>query len=816
MRSVLRAVPTSSRFRVAAMASSGQDATPRTNVLGRQRSPYLLQHAHNPVAWQSWGPEAFAAARAEQKPIFLSSGYSSCHWCHVMERESFEDDEVAAVLNKHFIPVKLDKEENPAVDAVFMTYVQATSGGGGWPMSVWLTPDGLPFLGGTYFPKEDRGSQRGFLSLLRLVAQLWQDKRADILDSAADMATQLRESTAPRAAQLDGSTAASAFEAALAGVTHQLMDRYDAQHGGFGGAPKFPRPCELDVLETALSCGGDRDIAVHAAVAHTLRAMCLGGVYDHVGGGLARYSVDPLWHIPHFEKMMYDQPQVVATLCAAAASPGTSDSDARLFAHAAKGTLDFMRREMFTASDSHSVAMCASLDADSVDPGTGQLREGWFYVWTHGDVVNALAQAGIDGDTAAAFLQAYDVRPGGNVVRSSRSDPHGEFTGQNCLYLASAADVDAFGACRKALYHHREAHKPRPRRDGTAIAAWNGMCLTALSRASRLLTSPPLSDEAPSWPVTTAGLPGCHAYLALGEQIATFAQTHLWDATQQRLARSASISDAGAVLVGPAPACAADYAALAQGCCDLLCAGGNTRWLAFAEALLDALHARFGDGSGGLFSAEASQDVTLPLRLRDEYDGAEPSAASHAAAAHVALARLMGGESGAKHSKHATQLAASFSPTWTRQPLAMPGLLAALAPVMVDQQQLRPCVVIVAGDLASSACQALLDTAWRAGGMPPGRVVLPIDTAKEESVAFWTQHNPEALANAQTGLRSVGGSAVAVVCKGNACLPPVVDAARLDAVLTGAPQAQQAGQGAAASAAAVAVAAQLLGARPLD
>ena len=794
--------------------ATGAPPPPRSNVLGRQRSPYLLQHAHNPVAWQPWGKEAFAAAAAEQKPIFLSSGYSSCHWCHVMERESFEDAEVAEVLNNNFIPVKLDKEEHPAVDAVYMAYVQATSGGGGWPMSVWLTPDGLPFLGGTYFPKDDRGGQRGFLSLLRLVAQLWATKRGDILDSAADVAGQLRESTAPRAAPAD---TGSAFQTALRGVTQQMLKRYDAQHGGFGAAPKFPRPCELDVLLIALECSdADQHAGVAGAVTHTLRSMCLGGVYDHVGGGLARYSVDPLWHVPHFEKMLYDQPQVVATLCAAAAAPGTGGGDARLFGQTVRGTLDFMHREMFLPCGPDSGAMCASLDADSVDPATGELREGFFYVWAHSDVVAALEQAGIDGDTAAAFLRAYDVRPGGNVVRSSRSDPHGEFKGLNCLYLASKHGGDKFGACRHALYLHREAHKPRPRRDGTAIAAWNGMCLTALCRASRLLTAPQLCDAEPAWPVTRPGLPGCRDYLDLAEQVATFAHTHLWDASHQRLARSASVGDNGHVLVGPAPACAADYAALAQGCCDLFCAGGNTRWLAFAAALLDALHTRFGDTTGGLFSAEASPDVALPLRLRDEYDGAEPSAGAHAAAAHVALARLLGGESGAKHAQQAALLAAAFSPTWSRQPLAMPAMLASLAPALADKLQLRPCVVIVAGDMATAACNELLDTAWRTGGMHPGRVVLPMDTSREDSLAFWAQHNPEALANAQAGLLGVGGAAVAVVCTSNACLPPTADAARLAAVLTGTHQAQQAGQSAAASAAAAAVAAQLRGARPID
>ena len=826
MRALLsRTPPRTSRLprHPCAMASSSATSG---NQLGRELSPYLRQHADNPVHWRPWGAAAFAEARAQQKPVFLSSGYSSCHWCHVMAHESFEDATVAALLNESFIPVKLDKEENPGVDSVFMTYVQATTGGGGWPMSVWLTPDGHPFLGGTYYPKEDntRTGQRGFITLLRLVADLWATRRSEILDSAADVVRQLQAATQLKPAVQTSPT--TLFGASLEELAEQLMHRYDATHGGFGGPPKFPRPCELDALLTSTACRVTTADGVHAAVCHTLRAMCLGGMYDQIGGGFARYSVDELWHVPHFEKMGYDMPQLVNSLCIAAISPATSTDDAALFARTARGTLDFLRREMMK-SCAGAAGMCASLDADSVDPSTGKLREGFYYAWDAKDVDEALRLGGISADAAAAFVAAYDVRPGGNVIRSRRSDPHNEFAGLNVLYdTRPHGDVEqhaaSFGACRQALDKHREAHKPRPALDGTIIAAWNGMAISAFSRASRQLCMFS-SQQQVHFPCDTSQ----HAvreYLRSAEQMAAFAQTHLWNEHSRRLIRSARVRDdpAGSVQTSSAPGCAADYAALAQGCIDLFSAGtpDGTRWLLFAEQLLDALHIRFGDGTGGLYtsedlSADDAAGVALPLRPRDDYDGAEPSAAAHAAAAHVALARLYSQDTqaGAAHATAARRLGEAYSSRWSTQPMTMPALLNALAPQLLDTVQVPPCVVLVTGDLLNEGAQTLLDAAWTAGGWSPGRVILPIDT--ERDADFWKERNPQALESARTAIASQSqGAAVAVVCTDNACRPPVSDCMALAAMLAGTPMATQPGA-TVVSTAAGAVAQALFNAAPL-
>src|SRR5581483_9132410 len=383
------------------------------NRLARERSPYLLQHAANPVDWYPWGEEAFARARQEGKPIFLSVGYSTCHWCHVMEHESFESAEIAAVLNEHFVPVKVDREERPDVDRVYMTFVQGTTGAGGWPMSVWLTPDLKPFYGGTYFPPRAQWGRPGFVDVLTQIAQVWRADRDKIEQSAESVTAQMRDASA------GGATDAVPPAGALARTVAQFRQSFDSRRGGFGDAPKFPRPSELLFLLREFARSGDA--AAREMVLTTLRAMALGGMRDHVGGGFHRYSVDAGWRVPHFEKMLYDQAQLA--LAYAEASQVSGDP---FYAEVAEDTLLYVLREMSDPLGGFSSAE----DADSLPPEAAadpaaHKKEGAFYLW-RADELDALL-----GDDAPVVKLRFGVEEGGNAPQ----DPQQEFVGKNLLYV---------------------------------------------------------------------------------------------------------------------------------------------------------------------------------------------------------------------------------------------------------------------------------------------------------------------------------------------------------------------------------------------
>ena len=336
------------------------------NRLGRERSPYLLQHAKNPVDWFAWSDEAFAKARADDKPIFLSIGYSTCHWCHVMEHESFESAAVAAVLNEHFVSIKVDREERPDVDRVYMTFVQATTGSGGWPMSVWLTPDLKPFYGGTYFPPSSQWGRPGFVDILQEIARVWRAERPKVMQSAEAMTTQLRTLEQPSpAGTVPGADA-------LAQTVNQFREAFDSRHGGFGEAPKFPRPSELLFLLREHARTGDT--SARDMVLRSLRSMALGGMRDHIGGGFHRYSVDGAWRVPHFEKMLYDQAQLVIAFAEAAQASGDP-----FYSEVAEDTLLYVMREMTDAGG----GFYSAEDADSVPPEEpgARKKEGAFYLW---------------------------------------------------------------------------------------------------------------------------------------------------------------------------------------------------------------------------------------------------------------------------------------------------------------------------------------------------------------------------------------------------------------------------------------------------
>src|SRR5947207_11619263 len=417
------------------------------NRLSREKSPYLLQHAENPVEWFPWGEEAFGKARAENKPIFLSIGYSTCHWCHVMAHESFESAEIDAVMNREFVNIKVDREERPDVDRVYMTFVQATTGGGGWPMSVWLTPDLMPFVGGTYFPPEDRWGQPGFVKVLERIAAAWKKDREKISEQGSKIIAALDKSTAGGDAERGPKLGRKNLDAAY----QQIARSYDAHEGGFGVAPKFPRPVTLNFLARIFARKPESDSGKHALEMNlfTLRKMAAGGMHDHLGGGFHRYSVDAYWHVPHFEKMLYDQAQLAVAYLDAFQITRESR-----FEEVARDILDYVGRDMtakgggfFSAEDADSVVPVAAVsDRGSAGEGDDGHRpplqrkaEGAFYVWDKTEIDAAL------GSSAEVFNFHYAVKNEGNVP--SGGDPHGECTGKNILIeLGSiAATAKHFG-----------------------------------------------------------------------------------------------------------------------------------------------------------------------------------------------------------------------------------------------------------------------------------------------------------------------------------------------------------------------------------
>ncbi|MCE0496572.1 MAG: thioredoxin domain-containing protein [Methylacidiphilales bacterium] len=464
-----------------------------SNRLAREKSPYLLQHAQNPVDWFAWGEEAFEKARGENKPIFLSIGYSTCHWCHVMEHESFESAAIAAFLSEHFVSIKVDREERPDVDQVYMAFVQATTGHGGWPMSVWLTPQLRPFFGGTYFPPTDVPGRPGFITILRRIAELWENERDQIEAKAGSLLSALREAESEAVAQPnDEWDTAKTLHLAIG----QYSRMFDPQEGGFGGAPKFPRPVNLQLL---LHLTAKKDIPAQDAdtargmALHTLRKMALGGMHDHLGGGFHRYSVDDEWHVPHFEKMLYDQAQLAHVYLTAWQLSGED-----LFAKTARNILQYVAHDLTSPEG----GFYSAEDADSLPRADAARKtEGAFYVWTRDEIGEVLGADRLD-----EFCAVYGVEPGGNV--SAASDPHGELEGCNVLIqrLTFAEAAERFQRPLENMEHRlnddraallaRRGLRPRPHLDDKILTAWNGLMIGAYARAAQVLGDTSFLDTA--------------------------------------------------------------------------------------------------------------------------------------------------------------------------------------------------------------------------------------------------------------------------------------------------------------------------------
>jgi uncharacterized protein YyaL (SSP411 family) len=622
-------------------------ATKPSNRLAREKSPYLLQHSHNPVDWFPWGAEAFAKAKKEDKPIFLSVGYSTCHWCHVMEHESFESAAIAAFLNQHFVSIKVDREERPDVDQVYMTFVQATTGHGGWPMSVWLTPELKPFTGGTYFPPTDVPGRPGFITVLRRIAELWKTDRRQIEDKANSLLSALREAetevVAPGADEWD------VDKTVQLGLS-QYTRIFDSRDGGFGSAPKFPRPVNLDFLlflaAKKLPTPGDAETARGMAL-YTLRKMAAGGMHDHLGGGFHRYSVDGEWHVPHFEKMLYDQAQLAQVYLTAHQISGD-----RAFAATARNILQYVEHDL-TSPES---AFYSAEDADShARKDSPRKTEGAFYVWTQAEILEVLG-----ADRIEEFAATYGVELGGNV--SEGSDPHGELRGANVLIqrLTLTEAAARFQRPLENMEHRlsddrsvllaRRGLRPRPHLDDKILTAWNGLMIGAFARAAQVL--------------------GHEEYSLAAQRAAGFIKKHLFDPAKGELLRSYR---EGPSKIG---GFAVDYAFLISGLIDLYQTDFDIEWLRWARQLQDTLDLRFWDQDGGGYFSTSDHDPAILLRMKEDYDGAEPTPNSVAVMNLWRFGQFFHNDVLLDHARHAIRALAS---RLEAQPFAMPLLLVGAA-----------------------------------------------------------------------------------------------------------------------------------------
>ena len=644
-----------------------------------------------------------------------------------MERESFENATVADILNRYFVSIKVDREERPDVDRVYMMFVQSTTGSGGWPMSVFLTPDLKPFLGGTYYPPDDRYGRPGFASLLTRIAEIWDNTPGKILDQGSQF-TQAIEAHLREAQSIESSPLKPDW---LENGYRQLASGYDPEEGGFTPAPKFPRPAVFNFLLRYWRRNKKRNSL--DMVEFTLRKMARGGIYDHLGGGFHRYSVDDRWHVPHFEKMLYDQAQLVAAYTET--FQATADPE---FERAVRETLDYVLRDL-TSPDG---GFYSAEDADSLpEPDAIEKREGAFYVWTQEEVDRALTP-----EESLAFRRMYGIGRAGNVAAAS--DPHRELVGRNVLYLQNDLELVAkltgkseeeisrlVYAARQKLKPIRDK-RPRPHLDDKIVTAWNGLMISGLAKAFQVF--------------------GENRYLAAAQRASGFLQQNLYE---RRLLRSYR-GTAGATY-----GFAEDYAFLIQGLLDLYEADFDVRWLVWAGELQVQMNALFADPKGGYFSTEEGAPDIL-FRMKEDHDGAEPSANSVAAMNLVRLARIFD----RKEFQHsAARIVGALHPALERTPAALPQMLAAL-----DAAIAEPMQIVVTGQREQPETAELLKVVRRR--YLPNKIVLLADGGEGQS---WLTQQIEALQL----IAPVEGKSTAYVCRNFRCELPVTEPEQLARLL---------------------------------
>ena len=702
------------------LAALPPDGGPKFNRLVFEKSPYLLQHAANPVDWYPWGPEAFSRAKGEEKPVFLSVGYATCHWCHVMARESFEDEEVAALLNRHFVSIKVDREERPDIDKIYMDATQAMTGQGGWPMTVVMTPDQRPFFAGTYFPKDQRYGRPGMLQILPQLAAAWEQDR-DRVDEVAGRVTEAIEAlSAPTPGDRD--VGLHTIESAA----RQLYGRFDPQHGGFGHAPKFPTPHTLGLLLRHARRSGTRE-PVHA-VTHTLREMRKGGIFDHIGLGFHRYSTDRQWLLPHFEKMLYDQ-----ALLAIAYIEAWQFTHDPFLAETAREIFRYVQRDMTAAGG----GFYSAEDAES------EGVEGKFYVWTTDEVRSIL-----DETDAELFIRLYQLRDDGNFRHETGEANHHDNIPHLTLTLDEwAVQLDREPAAlreqveriRQTLFAAR-AQRVQPLKDDKVLTDWNGLMIAAFARGAFVLDDAELARAA--------------------IEAADFLLVNLQDDRGRLLKRYRNGVAGGQAHLE-------DYAFFAWGLTELFEATGEVRFLREALRLADLAIAHFWDDAAGGFFQTADDGERLLVRAREAYDGAMPSGNSVMAGNLLRLAHLTGRM---EYADRAEKTVASFAGQVERGPASFAQMLQAVDMMVGPKQE-----IVIAGERGAEDTQAMLQ-ALRSTFLP-NRVLL--QRGADESAAALT-----ALAPYVEAMESIEGKATAYLCENFACRQPTTDPAEFGGWLT--------------------------------
>lgn len=715
----------------------------KANRLIHETSPYLLQHAYNPVDWYPWGDAAIETAKRQNKPILLSIGYATCHWCHVMESESFTDAAIAEIMNREFVCIKLDREERPDIDQIYITAVTAMTRSAGWPLNVFLTPDLKPFFGGTYFPAERRPGIVAWPDLLQAIASAWRvpEKRRHLIRSSEEMQQMLENALffKNNNDDPDATLLADAFAA--------FKRNFDSEKGGFGPAPKFPMPGVLDFLLFFSTAGegfgappGDCEYARKMAET-TLTAIVRGGIYDHIGGGFHRYATDANWHVPHFEKMVYDNAQLVSTLVGASRLSG----EERYLA-TAEETLEYVMRDMTHPEG----AFYSAEDADSYPetshtPGNNGLgkpvkKEGAFYVWSYATVSDILSPEDLE---LMAFR--YGLKGEGNVI----ADPHGEFVGENILFAAHGISeiAEKFGVendsarqrlekIKTRMLAHRET-RPRPERDDKVITEWNGLMITAFAMAYRATRK--------------------SVYLHAGQKAAEFILSHLYEPEGKRLHRSWRNGALGQ------PALAGDYAALVRALLDLYAVDHQPGWLTRAVTFMDEQIDLFYDTKhGGFFLNRKDHDPNLIVRMKEDQEGVMPSSNSVSALNLLRIARLTGAK---KYQDMADETIRAVVSRIKSHPSAGPYLLQAVGMFLMPSVR-----IVMSGAPDDPEFLAMLKVAEETEHYCVDIIVVDgADTAA-------------ALESISPGLISMipkTGKSVAHVCLQGACMAPVTSAVQL-------------------------------------
>jgi uncharacterized protein YyaL (SSP411 family) len=682
-----------------------------TNRLAREKSPYLLQHQFNPVDWFPWGEEAFARARQENKPIFVSIGYSTCHWCHVMERESFENEEVAEFLNQHYISIKVDREERPDVDKIYMTFVQATSGSGGWPLNVFLTPELKPFFGGTYFPPDQRYGRPSFLQILKQINQMWQTRHEELVNSAGNIHAQLEQVGSNQPLSTLVLTTDVIRQAAA-----QFKKAYDPKNGGFGDAPKFPQPSQPQFLLRQAKRFHDEDAV--KMVLHTCERMAAGGIHDHLGGGFARYSVDSEWLVPHFEKMLYDNAQLAQLYLDAFLVSGDNRH-----ANTARDILEYVLRDMRHPEG----GFYSAEDADS------EGHEGKFYCWTKAELSQLLTL-----EEFKVCVRYFGVTDKGNFVDHSHPTP---LANQNVLSVVnsklSETERSLLTSAKVKMFETR-AKRVRPHLDDKVLASWNGLMLGAMARAYAIL--------------------GEQKYKQAAERNVVFLQAKLWESPSRAAKHSTGTlyhrwrdgqRDNVQLLEG--------YAFLLSGVLDLYEATLEPRHLDFAILLAEAMLSKFYDSDNGGFWQSAPDAKDLIMRIKEDYDGAEPSGNSVAIMGLLRLGKITDRKDFVDPAEKSLRF---FGNRLQQMPQAVPYMLQALYFSLEVPKR-----VVIAGKPTSEDIHRLIHAAHSI--YEPNKVVLGNAGAVEPFAKTLPARD----------------GAVVYLCTGTSCQPPTNDSEEIRKML---------------------------------